>query len=147
MCHPSLANDNLSGIGTAAFLAKNLSELKLRYSYRFLFIPGTIGAITWLSKNQENIDRIKHGLVLTGLGNPGGITYKKSRHGDAEIDNVAQYVLKNSGKTTKLSNSVPTDTMNANTVLRESICRLAGLHAHPMGNTQSITHRLTILIL
>ena len=102
VCHPSLANDNLSGIGTAAFLAKHLSDVKQRYSFRFLFIPGTIGAITWLSENRENIDRIKHGLVLTGLGNPGGITYKKSRQGDAEIDNVAQYVLENSGQDHKI---------------------------------------------
>ena len=52
VCHPSLANDNLSGMGAVTFLAKYLSELKLRYSYRFLFIPGTIGAITWLSANR-----------------------------------------------------------------------------------------------
>ena len=107
MCHPSLANDNLSGIGTSAFLAKHLSEIKTRYSLRFLFIPGTIGAITWLSENRENIDRIKHGLVLTGLGNPGGITYKKSRRANAEIDNVVQYVLGNSGQEHKIVDFSP----------------------------------------
>ena len=53
-CHPSLANDNLSGLTVATFLAQFLSGRDLRYSYRFLFIPGTIGAITWLARNQED---------------------------------------------------------------------------------------------
>ena len=54
VCHPSLANDNLSGLTVATFLARYLSGRDLRYSYRFLFIPGTIGAITWLAQNQRN---------------------------------------------------------------------------------------------
>ncbi len=94
VCHPSMANDNLSGIGVAAFLARQLHRLRGRYSYRFLFIPGTIGAITWLALNREAADRIRHGLVLTGLGDAGALTYKKSRRGDAEVDQVAQYVLR-----------------------------------------------------
>lgn len=96
-CHPSLCNDNLSGIAIAVFLAKHLSQLSLSYSYRFLFIPGTIGSITWLSLNEAQVSKIKHGLVLTCLGDPGKFTYKKSRRGDADIDRVAAYVLKNSG--------------------------------------------------
>ncbi len=67
-CHPSLANDNLSGITVATSLAKFLSGRDLRYSYRFLFIPGTIGAITWLAQNKEKVGRIRGGLVLTCLG-------------------------------------------------------------------------------
>ena len=86
MCHPSLANDNLSGIALAIMLARHLNETPRRYSYRFLFIPGTIGAITWLALNEEKTDKIRHGLVITGVGDPGKITYKKSRQGDAEID-------------------------------------------------------------
>ena len=97
ICHPSLANDNLSGIAVAAFLANQLSKLSLRYSYRFLFIPGTIGSITWLSLNESKVSRIKHGLVFTCLGDPGKYTYKKSRQGDAEIDRAVTEVLKNSG--------------------------------------------------
>ena len=93
-CHPSLANDNLSGLTVAAFLAQLLSERDLRFSYRFLFIPGTIGAITWLSGNHENAERIRHGLVLTGIGDAGAFHYKKSRRGDAEIDQAAAYVLR-----------------------------------------------------
>jgi len=93
VCHPSLANDNLSGLSVATHLARFLSTQSLRYSYRFLFIPGTIGAITWLARNAENVGRIRHGLVLTCLGDDGGFHYKKSRRGDTEIDRVAAYVL------------------------------------------------------
>jgi aminopeptidase-like protein len=97
VCHPSLSNDNLSGIALVAFIAKYLSQLSLRYSYRFLFIPGTIGSITWLSLNEAHISRIKHGLVVAGVGDPGKSTYKKSRRGDAEIDKAAIRVLRDSG--------------------------------------------------
>jgi aminopeptidase-like protein len=93
-CHPSLANDNLSSVTVATHLAKLLSQCERRYSYRFVFIPGTIGAITWLSRNFEQVSRIRHGLVLTCLGDPGGFHYKKSRRGDAEIDRAAAHVLK-----------------------------------------------------
>ena len=97
-CHPSLCNDNLSGVALAAFLAKYLSQLSLSYSYRFIFIPGTIGSITWLCLNEAQVSRIKHGLVVTCMGAPGKSTYKKSRRGDAEIDRAVIHVLKHSGK-------------------------------------------------
>lgn len=99
VCHPSLANDNLSGVALAIMLARHLNETPRRYSYRFLFIPGTIGAITWLSLNEAKTDNIRHGLVITGVGDPGTITYKKSRKGNAEIDLAASHVLKSFGKT------------------------------------------------
>lgn len=97
-CHPSLANDNLSGIVVATFLAEMLIGRERRYSYRFLFAPGTIGAITWLARNQDTVKRIRHGLVLTCLGDSGGFHYKKSRRGDAEIDRVLSHVLRHSGE-------------------------------------------------
>lgn len=97
-CHPSLCNDNLSGVAVATLLAKSLTPLARRYSYRFLFIPGTIGSITWLSRNERNVHRIKHGLVLSCVGDRGRISYKKSRRGDAEIDLAALHVLKHSGQ-------------------------------------------------
>jgi aminopeptidase-like protein len=97
VCHPSLANDNLSGLVVATFLAQLLARHDLRYSYRFLFIPGTIGAITWLAHNRENTSRIRHGLVLTGIGDVGGFHYKKSRRGNAEIDRVVVHVLRHHG--------------------------------------------------
>lgn len=93
VCHPSLANDNLSGLTVAAFLAQFLSGRDLRYSYRFLFIPGTIGAIAWLSRNREVVGCVRHGLVLTCIGDNGKFHYKKSRQGHAEIDRVAAHVL------------------------------------------------------
>jgi aminopeptidase-like protein len=97
-CHPSLANDNLSGLAVAAFLARHLAERDLRFSYRFLFIPGTIGAITWLAQNREIAQRIQHGLVLTCIGDAGGFHYKKSRRGNAEIDRAVAQVLRDRGE-------------------------------------------------
>lgn len=97
-CHPSLANDNLSGLAVATFLADLLSKQERRYSYRFVFIPGTIGAITWLARNRENVGRIRHGLVLTGIGDKGGFHYKKSRRGNTEVDRAAAHVLKHCGE-------------------------------------------------
>jgi aminopeptidase-like protein len=96
-CHPSLANDNLSGVAVATFLAKHLAGASRRYSYRFLFIPGTIGSITWLALNEEATTRIAGGLVLAGLGDPGRSTYKRSRRGEAEIDRAAANVLRHAG--------------------------------------------------
>jgi aminopeptidase-like protein len=96
-CHPSLCNDNLSGVTLTAFLAKHLSSLSLRYSYRFLFTPATIGSITWLCLNEPQASRIKHGLVAACVGDPGHPTYKRSRHGDAEIDRAVLHVLKQRG--------------------------------------------------
>jgi aminopeptidase-like protein len=93
-CHPSLANDNLSGLVVATKLAKFLSVQELRFSYRFLFIPGTIGAITWLARNKDNVARVRNGLVLTCVGDSSGFHYKKSRQGNAEIDRAAGHVLR-----------------------------------------------------
>jgi len=97
-CHPSLCNDNLSGIALATSLAKYLSSLSLRYSYRFLFIPGTIGSITWLALNEERVSRIKHGLVVACVGDSGKTTYKRSRLSVAEIDRAVIHVLKESSQ-------------------------------------------------
>lgn len=97
ICHPSLCNDNLSGIAVTTLLASLLSGFQLQYSYRFLFIPATIGSITWLCRNESKLPNIKHGLVVTLLGDPGQSTYKKSRCGIAAIDRAAAHVLKHSG--------------------------------------------------
>ena len=99
VCHPSLCNDNLSGIAVAVKLAETLAARSRRYSYRFLFIPGTIGSITWLAQNEETVSRIRHGLVLTGVGDAGNVTYKKSRQGNTEIDRAMMHILKHSGET------------------------------------------------
>jgi aminopeptidase-like protein len=93
-----LCNDNLSGIALTSFLARHLGAKRPRYSYRFLFIPGTIGAIVWLSRNEEAVGRIRHGLVVACVGDPGKPTYKKSRRGDAEIDRAVLHALRARGK-------------------------------------------------
>jgi aminopeptidase-like protein len=97
VCHPSLANDNCSGIALLAHLAQQISRRRTRYSYRFLFAPGTIGAITWLARNESRGSRIKHGLVVSMVGDGGGPTYKKSRRGNADIDRAMIHTLTQSG--------------------------------------------------
>ena len=107
-CHPSMCNDNLSGVVLFTFLAKHLKNRSLKYSYRFLFVPETIGAITWLSKNESNLNKVKHGLVAYCVGDPGKISYKKSRQGDTEIDQTVIEVLKESGDDYKIVDFFPT---------------------------------------
>jgi aminopeptidase-like protein len=107
VCHPAMCNDNLSGIAVAVKLAETMATRQRRYSYRFLFIPGTIGSITWLAQKEQLVSCIKHGLVLTGIGDAGNITYKKSRQGNAEIDRAMAHVLKHSGETYTIINFFP----------------------------------------
>ena len=107
VCHPSLCNDNLSGISVAVKLAETIAARPRRYSYRFLFIPGTIGSITWLAQNEQLVTCIKHGLVLTGVGDAGNITYKKSRQGNAEIDRAMAHVLRHSGELSTIIDFFP----------------------------------------
>src|SRR2546423_1391373 len=92
-CHPSLANDNLSGMAVGAFLASHLANRPRTHTFRFLFIPGTIGSITWLAQHDSEARRIRHGLVLSCLGDRGHATYKRSRRGTAMIDRAAAHVL------------------------------------------------------
>ena len=93
LCHPSMANDNLSGPVLITELAKNLAQEEHYYSYRFLFIPETIGAITWLSLNEDRVKNIKGGIVATCIGDSGMTQYKRSRQSDTMMDNVVQKVL------------------------------------------------------
>jgi aminopeptidase-like protein len=105
VCHPSLCNDNLSGIAVMTGLARELqARPRRRYSYRFLFIPGTIGSITWLALNDVKVD---HGLVAANLGDPGTFHYKKSRRGNAEIDRAVLAVLKDAGEPFGIEEFVP----------------------------------------
>ena len=94
-CHPSLANDNLSGIGVVAYLARLLADRpRRRYGYRLLFAPGTIGAITWLARNEDGAARrIRHGLIAANLGDGGPFHFKRTQRGDTELDRAALYVL------------------------------------------------------
>ncbi len=94
ICHPSLANDNLSGVVVAAHLARWISEHPRRYSYRFVFAPATIGAIMWLALNRENVGRIAHGLILSCVGDGGAFNYKQPRRGGADIDRAVAVAMR-----------------------------------------------------
>lgn len=97
ICHPSLCNDNLSGIAVATTLLRELATRPRRLSYRFVFAPGTIGAITWLARNREQAARIDHGLTLVCLGDDSPFRYKRSLRGDADIDRAVEYALATAG--------------------------------------------------
>jgi len=97
VCHPSLANDNLSGVVVCTFLAQLLERMTRRYTYRVVFAPGTIGALVWLSRNHDRLPKIRHGLVAVQLGDSAPLRYKQSRRGDAEIDRAARHVLSCAG--------------------------------------------------
>jgi aminopeptidase-like protein len=108
ICHPSLCNDNLSGIVIAAYLAKAIAAMpKRRYTYRFLFVPTQLGSLAWLARNQEACRRIRHGVVLVALGDIGCSTYKCSRQETAEIDRVVTHVLRHSGQPYEIFKFVP----------------------------------------
>ena len=107
VCHPSLANDNLSGLGVCAQLAARLADVERHYSYRFLFIPGTIGSITWLAQSREAAGRVRHGLVAANLGDGGAFHYKRSRRGDAEVDRAVAKVLADAGEPHEIEDFVP----------------------------------------
>jgi len=102
-CHPSLANDNLSAIAVAIELARELMARPRQFTYRFVFIPGTIGAIAWLAANRDAAARVHHGLVLSCLGDAAPPTYKRSRRGDALIDRYVAYILAHEGRVVPFS--------------------------------------------
>lgn len=92
-CHPSLCNDNLSGIVVAAQLAAFLRDRETHFTYRFVFAPATIGSIAWLALNESRLGRIRHGLVLAMLGDRLPLRYKASRAGNYPVDKAARHVL------------------------------------------------------
>jgi aminopeptidase-like protein len=93
VCHPSLANDNVSGIAVLAMLGRHLADRPLRRTHRLLFSPGTVGPLTWLSRNLERLDRIEAGLVVACVGDRGPLRYKRSRRGGSLVDRAATHVL------------------------------------------------------
>lgn len=102
VCHPSLANDNVSGIALLAVLGARLVERRLHRTHRLLFSPGTLGPLAWLSRNLERLDRVRAGMVVACVGDPGPLRYKRSRAGDTAVDRAAAYVLR--GRTGSIVN-------------------------------------------
>jgi aminopeptidase-like protein len=107
ICHPSLANDNCSGLALLAVLAERLKGMRTRLSYRFIFAPGTIGSIAWLARNEDKLGRIVAGVVVSGVGDAGGPTYKRSRRGDALIDHAMAHAIKRQGPAPKVIDFFP----------------------------------------
>lgn len=106
-CHPSLANDNLSGIAVAAILARELRRAPTRLGWRFIFAPGTIGSLTWLSRNEARLPRVVGGLVIGSLGDAGPLTYKRSRRGHTAIDRAVEHVLASKAETSRIMDFEP----------------------------------------
>lgn len=131
-CHPAMANDNCSGIATATLLARTLAGLPRRHTFRLLFIPGTIGSITWLARNRDTVGRIRHGLVLTGLGDRSDPTYKRSRRRSPRP-----------GGRTGSSTSPPTATTNGSSAPLASTCPSAGSGAASTATIRSTTRPRT----
>jgi aminopeptidase-like protein len=93
VCHPALANDNLSGVVVLWALAKILARQQLAYSYRLLWSPGTLGPLCFLQRNRDGLARVRHGLAISCVGDPGPLRYKRSRRGDAPIDRAAALIV------------------------------------------------------
>ncbi len=107
ICHPSLANDNCAGLSVAAHLAAALAQENRRHTFRFLFAPGTVGAIAWLAQNEATAHKIKHGLVVSGVGDAGAPTYKRTRRGDAPVDRAMAHVLSLAGPNARVIDFSP----------------------------------------
>lgn len=99
VCHPSLANNELSGPTVLNFLSKWLLKRTNKYSYRIVFVPETIGSITFISKNLKKLKKnVIAGYNLTCLGDERTYSYLPSRNGDTLSDKVAIHVLKHTYK-------------------------------------------------
>ena len=107
VCHPSVANDNVSGIAVLAVLGRHLAGRPLRRTHRLLFSPGTLGPLAWLSRNLEGLDRVHAGLVVACAGDRGPLRYKRSRRGDAHVDRAAGHVLPHSRPDALVEDFVP----------------------------------------
>lgn len=96
ICHPSMANDSLSGVIVSAFIGQELLKRQsdLEHSYRIVFVPETIGAIAYCANNEKAMKAIKNGLVITTCGGPGAFSYKQSWEADNFINNMIEDVFR-----------------------------------------------------
>ena len=93
-CHPSLANDNLSGPLLWTLILRELKNKKTNYSYRFIIVPETIGAITYLAKNEKNMKKVYAGFIFTCVAGPGKFSYKSSYLENHTIDRIVHETMK-----------------------------------------------------
>jgi aminopeptidase-like protein len=107
ICHPSLCNDNLTGISVAAGMARALRAEHPRLTWRFIFGPGTIGSLAWLAANEARLDRVRAGLVVGLLGDPAPLKYKRSRRGGTDADRAAEHALRALGATVRVVDFEP----------------------------------------
>lgn len=90
VCHPSMANDNLSGAVLWILLLRELRKQQLNNSYRFIIAPETIGALAYISRNEDAVRALQGGFVTTTVGGPGKFGYKRTFLGDSLIDRVVK---------------------------------------------------------
>jgi aminopeptidase-like protein len=104
ICHPELANDNVSGMVALTDIGLSLlrSAQGLRHTVRLLYLPGTVGALAWLSAHPDAAQQVRGGLVMTGLGDSSPLTYKASRRGSTRMDRLAKRVLNARDPSTRL---------------------------------------------
>lgn len=109
ICHPSLASNELSGPLVSAFIFSKLKERhKLKYTYRFVFVPETIGTIYYLSQKGEYLkNNLAAGFVITCIGDSGKFTYKKSRRGNSLADKATEMILQQSEDEFNIEDFVP----------------------------------------
>jgi aminopeptidase-like protein len=88
---------DLAGLVVAIALAQRLHCTKTRYSYRLLFMPHSMGSVSWLALNQPSVARIKHSLVIDGAAGPDHPIYSESQLGGAKVDQAVAHVLRDIG--------------------------------------------------
>ena len=99
ICHPSMANNELSGISVTTKLAEWICSKKRKFTYRFIFVPETIGTIAYIKKNYEQImKKTIGGYVVTCVGDAGKFSYMPSRAGNSISDRVIKYVFRKKKK-------------------------------------------------
>jgi aminopeptidase-like protein len=102
VCHPGMANDNVSGMVVLTAVGAWLASAPRRLSYRLLFLPGTLGSITWLARHADALPPIRHGLTIAGIGDRGAHTWKRTEAEDAPIDRAVALAMRDAGASFEL---------------------------------------------
>ena len=96
LCHPCMANDNLSGVSVLVAVVRELMKSDShKYTYRLLLVPETIGSIAYLSQNEDLIKNMRYGIVIDSVGHNDILSLQHSKQTNTELDTCASYVLKN----------------------------------------------------